>query len=185
MGSTIAVALITSVSTLMGATISGLITFAVTRTQSENQLKLADREHKSRLAQDKRGIRRDVYVQFLNRASLIEGKLGKWWSTPYGAGTTSEDCLKEFHSDVEDIAALLNLVQLEGPEEVSDAFNQFYLRFPLEIMGIIYGLGHCKEGQTPATSVSEAHSEQIIARQRARSKAVRLAHKTLDAAFGD
>lgn len=169
----------------MGATISGLITFAVTHTQSENQLKLADREYKSRLAQDKRGIRRDVYAQFLNRAGLIEGKLGKWWGTPYGAGITAKDCLKEFHSDVEDIATLLNLVQLEGPEEVAEAFNQFYLRFPLEIMGIIYGLGHCKEDQTPATSVSEAYSEQIVARQKARSKAVRLARKALDATFVD
>jgi hypothetical protein len=81
MNSTVAIALITSISTLAGASISAYITLSVSRAQGKNQAVLANAERIDQQSAAKRQIRRDAYVQFLNQFSKAEQALDMAWKT--------------------------------------------------------------------------------------------------------
>ena len=116
MNTTIAVALITAISTLSGAAISGRITFLVTRTQINSQLELADKNLSVQDAQERRKVQRDVYVQFLTKASEIQNKLSVWATYPPVPIDVPQNVTDEFNEDLDEIVRLQYLVVIESPD---------------------------------------------------------------------
>jgi hypothetical protein len=114
MKTTIAVALITAISTLSAAAISGYLAYKVSAAQGKQawvEQRLLER----------RQIRRQAYVQFLNQVGIAEQALDKLWQSK----TPSEP---DFHTFIESgidatgaVQPLLYLVTLEGPSAVVSA----------------------------------------------------------------
>src|SRR5690348_3795759 len=120
MSTTVSIALITSISTLAGAGISGLIAFLIDRARSGTQLALANSSRVDEHLKERRQIRRDVYVQFLNQVSTVEEALEVGWrskSPPDFADAPT--LIAPVTAELDKLQRLANLVILEGPNEVA------------------------------------------------------------------
>lgn len=124
MNSTVAVALITSISTLAGASISGYIAFSISRSQAKNQFALARRQ-----------IRRDAYVQYLNQLSKVELALDTASYSELSATTGEFD--DPFFGPLKDelnaLRPLVDVVLLEGSAKFSSTARNMAAVFAREM----------------------------------------------------
>src|ERR1700751_3548207 len=79
MSTTVAVTLITALSTLTGASISGYVAYLVSRTQGYTQIELAKDQMIEQRMTAKRQTQRDAYLQFLNQVRESELLLDNLW----------------------------------------------------------------------------------------------------------
>ena len=114
---TVAVALITSLSTLTAAGLAGSVSAWTTGKQLRHQASLAREERADRRATDYREMRREVYERFLARADAAYRVLDeRWLARPLaevgsaGAGFAARRALDEAYIRV----------RLVGPEDVAE-----------------------------------------------------------------
>jgi hypothetical protein len=129
----IAVALIASISTLAAAGVGGYITFLTSRTHSATELAIAKNNRIDQQLKERRQIRRDAYVQFLNQANTVQEGLDNYWQA-----ILSEDLshvtndLKAVTTELDCLRRLGNLVALEGPDDVTDSALKLEKQLTLE-----------------------------------------------------
>ncbi|WP_250297849.1 hypothetical protein [Streptomyces sp. A 4/2] len=117
MNDTVAVALITSLSTLSAAGLAGVASAWVAGRQLRHQSALAREERAERRAVDHREMRRDVYEKFLSQADAAYRVLDNgWFALPFTelrrweAGFAARRALDEAYIRV----------QLVGPDDVAE-----------------------------------------------------------------
>jgi gas vesicle protein len=115
MSTTVAVALITSLSTLLGGLIGSVTSLFITNNQSR----------KERL-EKRREIRRDAYVQFLNKFDEVVVLLDKCWARESGLEGSESDEMKAVARGLDELENAMNTAQLEGPAEIVDIARKVY-----------------------------------------------------------
>lgn len=176
MSTTIAVALITTLSTLAGVAITGSISLLVTRAQLKGQLILAEKSSLEQHASNKRQICRDVYAGFLNQASLIERKLQLYWYENSPAGERPAVALTD---EMNELAAKYTLVALEGPTKVSQAALEFWRQLDREI-GTIEEIFREPDGANSASEDNSAlYRHTLRLRQEAKGEVIEAAQRAL------
>ncbi len=116
---TVAVALVTSVSTLAAASISGLIGVWASRRQVAGQLAAAREERSEQRATSTAQLRRDSYVGFLSACDRAYRRLDWNWQHEH-----HDELLKvrsETYQALRGLDEAYNIVLLEGPEGVARA----------------------------------------------------------------
>ena len=138
MNSIIAVALITSLSTLAGASISGYITLLVSRTHNNSQALLANTDRMEQRSAAQRQIRRDAYVQYLNQLSLVEQALDvAWRSKPPPDLTQVPSLIEPVTVELDVLQRMANVVTLEGPLKVAGAAQALQAKLTLESVDVV------------------------------------------------
>ncbi|MEU5964397.1 hypothetical protein ABZ777_24600 [Micromonospora parva] len=117
MQDTVAVALITSLSTLAAATLTGLVGALSTRRQLAHQLTVARQESVERWATRRDELRRDAYVGFLSACDQAYRQLDRRWLEPGGGEPVPG--YDEAYAAMRAVDEAYNLVLLEGPAEVA------------------------------------------------------------------
>jgi hypothetical protein len=118
--SNVAVALVTALATLGGVAVTGTITVLTSRLQIRDQN-----------AKERRQLRRDTYVAFLNESTLLDSKLQEFWEQ----AMRSAPQLEELSAMVKDgiskmlkpMDGQLTLVTLEGPDNVAEAARDLHI----------------------------------------------------------
>ncbi|MET8363175.1 hypothetical protein ABZU53_06335 [Micromonospora sp. NPDC005194] len=119
MQDTVAVALITSLSTLAAAALTGLVGAFSTRRQLAHQLTVAGQESADRWATRRDELRRDAYVGFLSACDAAYRRLDRRWVEPgVDRATPGYD---ETYAAMRAVDEAYNLVLLEGPADVAAA----------------------------------------------------------------
>ncbi|WP_158795192.1 hypothetical protein [Streptomyces sp. NRRL S-337] len=119
MSDTVAVALITASSTLLGG---GLAAFAAARTTNRQlgvQERQAELDRGEQRAARRRELRRDVYLQFLNQLDGLYRDLTAAWAGPGPSGANS--IVERFRDRAWQLREKANLIALEGPTSVAIA----------------------------------------------------------------
>ncbi|MFF5178201.1 hypothetical protein ACFY2Q_09270 [Micromonospora sp. NPDC000316] len=119
MQDTVAVALITALSTLAAAALTGLVGAFSTRRQLAHQLSLARQESAERRATRRDELRREAYVGFLSACDRAYRRLDRRWVEPAGDGSTPG--YDETYAAMRAVDEAYNLVLLEGPADVAAA----------------------------------------------------------------
>ncbi|WP_329616547.1 hypothetical protein OG244_28890 [Streptomyces brevispora] len=133
MQNTIAVALITSISTLTGGALTGLVAVWVNRMQLNSARFSADLDRVEQRMSRHRELRRDSYIEFLGHWGKVEDLLVTLWRQPsppaemvaslrdYRDYSEAENAIYEWRD-------AMNLVVLEGPEEVGILALEIYVQ---------------------------------------------------------
>lgn len=116
---TVAVALITSLSTLAAAALTGLVGALSTRRQLAHQLTVARHESVERRATRRDELRRDAYVGFLSACDQAYRQLDRRWLNVGGGEPVPG--YDEAYAAMRAVDEAYNLVLLEGPAEVAVA----------------------------------------------------------------
>ncbi|MFC9610394.1 hypothetical protein [Streptomyces sp. NPDC056938] len=119
------IALITALSTLTGAGITGWLSLLTQRHQARVQARLAQLERAETRQDQYRAARKESYVQFINQAVRTAHAIGVMvkpdaWVTEEGyldVAIAADERLAE-------LWPLLAMVNIEGPEEVADLADQ-------------------------------------------------------------
>ncbi|WP_330465827.1 hypothetical protein [Micromonospora zamorensis] len=119
MQDTVAVALITSLSTLAAAALTGLVGALSTRRQLAHQLAVARQESVERRATRRDELRRDAYVGFLSACDQAYRQLDRRWLEAGGSEPVSG--YDEAYAAMRAVDEAYNLVLLEGPADVAEA----------------------------------------------------------------
>ncbi|MFJ7213189.1 hypothetical protein [Amycolatopsis sp. NPDC098790] len=116
MNPTVAVALVTSLSTLAAAGLTGTISARLTRRQLEHQRVLAREQRAEERADHRRELRREVYQHFVSQVDEAYRVLDAgWFAAPFTGGSHWEGGFAARRAlDEANVR-----VQLEGPEEVA------------------------------------------------------------------
>ncbi|MGM0355342.1 hypothetical protein [Streptomyces griseoaurantiacus] len=117
MNDTVAVALITSLSTLTAAGLAGWVSARTNDRQLRHQAALAREERAERRALDRRELRRETYERFLARADAAYRLLDEWWQAPPSARAAAAE---EGFAARRALDEALVRVRLAGPEEVAE-----------------------------------------------------------------
>ncbi|MBM0235421.1 hypothetical protein JNW91_28740 [Micromonospora sp. STR1_7] len=119
MQDTVAVALITALSTLAAAALTGLIGALSTRRQLAHQLAVARLESAEQRATRRDELRRDAYVGFLSACDQAYRQLDRRWLE--AGGNEPRPGYDEAYSAMRAVDEAYNLVLLEGPADVAAA----------------------------------------------------------------
>ncbi|MGI5523085.1 hypothetical protein ACQEUX_19435 [Micromonospora sp. CA-259024] len=119
MQDTVAVALITALSTLAAAALTGLVGALSTRRQLAHQLTVAQQGSAERQATRRAELRRDAYVGFLSACDQAYRQLDRRWLEPGGGEPVPG--YDEAYAAMRAVDEAYNLVLLEGPAEVVSA----------------------------------------------------------------
>ncbi|MBM0276716.1 hypothetical protein [Micromonospora tarensis] len=119
MQDTVAVALITSLSTLAAAALTGLVGARSTRRQLAHHLTVARQESAERWATRRDELRRDAYVGFLGACDQAYRQLDRRW-LDVGGGEPAPG-YDETYAAMRAVDETYNLVLLAGPETVAAA----------------------------------------------------------------
>jgi hypothetical protein len=114
---TVAVALITSLSTLAAASLTGLVGALTTRRQLTHQRRLAAQERAAQRAARREELRRDAYVGFLSACDQAYRRLDRRWVE----GSETVTGYDEGYAALRALDEAYNLVLLEGPAPVAAA----------------------------------------------------------------
>lgn len=116
MQDTVAVALITSLSTLAAAALTGLVGALSTRRQLAHQLTVARQESAESRATRRDELRRNAYVGFLSACDQAYRQLDRRWLE--AGGSEPVPGYDEAYAAMRAVDEAYNLVLLEGPAEV-------------------------------------------------------------------
>ncbi|KAB1942664.1 hypothetical protein F8271_11615 [Micromonospora sp. ALFpr18c] len=119
MQDTVAVALITALSTLAAAALTGLVGALSTRRQLAHQLTVAGQESAERRATRRDELRREAYVGFLSACDRAYRQLDRRWLEAAKSEPTSG--YDEAYTAMRAVDEAYNLVLLEGPADVAAA----------------------------------------------------------------
>jgi hypothetical protein len=115
--STVAVALITSVSTLTAAALAGWVSARTTARQLRHQAALAREERAERRATDHRETRREAYERFLTRADAAYRLLDEHWLATSPAAPPATEAGFAARRALDEACVRVRLV---GPEPVAE-----------------------------------------------------------------
>lgn len=175
----IAVALIASISTLAAAGVGGYITFLTSRTHSATELAIAKNNRIDQQLKERRQIRRDAYVQFLNQANTVQQGLDNYWQAILSEDLTHvTDDLKAITTELDCLQRLGNLVALEGPDDVTDSARKLQEELTLETSRMA-GFIHEPEGIKEPDN-ARMYLEFMVNRGAATSKMIKVAQKALN-----
>jgi hypothetical protein len=177
MNATIAVALITALSTLAGVTLSGIMAFLVSKSQNKVQKALASSAQEEQYIRDVCQIRRDCYVQFLNEVSLIEHELEKCWLK--SAPTADIAIMNDPTSIAGKLDPLFNLVTLEGPDDVAYHAKRLEVRLILEAAKLRMLLNETGVEFPLGTDRGDVYMEMHLERDKAKSELIMDARRAL------
>jgi hypothetical protein len=189
MNTTIAVALITALSTLAGASTTGYLGLLISRAQLKTQQKSAELERGEQHAKDVREIRRDVYLSFMNQLTRIEELFDRdlWIRTGFGedGAISPGEIMYTATAMMHQLAARLDLVRLEGPYHVSEAALKLYSGLNKEMMRLM--LLSSQEAPEIVKSKDEMYAlwkKASEAREEAKAEFIKVASDALEALAG-
>lgn len=119
MEDTIAVALITASSTLLGGALAAFIAARTTGRQLDSQERQAQQDRSEQRGSRRRELRREAYMQFLNELDSLNRKLAAAWSAP--APSEGNAIIGQFRDTTWQLRERSNLIALEGPKSVAIA----------------------------------------------------------------
>jgi hypothetical protein len=141
MSATVAVALITALSTLIGVAITGYLALLTGRAQLWAQQKSAELDRNEQNVKYVREIRRSVYLGFMNQLTQIEEMLDRnlWLRTGFGKGNsiTKGEIIYTATAGMHKLASQLDLVRLEGSSTISEAALKLYSRLDDEVVRLM------------------------------------------------
>ncbi|MGW3407942.1 hypothetical protein [Streptomyces sp. NPDC000888] len=123
MNDTVAVALITAISTLSAGAVTGGFAFWGTRRQTREQAQQAREERAEQRTTRQREVRRDVYVRFLDLAVQVDQHMSFIWIEP-GPSITAEK-IEQMIELTSQLWKALPAVLLEGPPAAAEAARAF------------------------------------------------------------
>jgi hypothetical protein len=182
MSVTVTVALITSISTLLGGLIASLIGLGVQRQQIAAQAALATSEREEQRLQKAADTRRQTYVQFLNHVNDVERLLDKNWRNrvPDDPNAYAGNAIRETWETAQDLDRAANMVALEGPTEVAEIAKTLYWKMFEEILVITKAntsaFGSGKEAMDAA---GERYNECLRVRRLAKHGFISAARKVI------
>lgn len=189
MNTTVAVALITALSTLSGAATTGYLGLLASRAQLRAQQKSAELERGEHRAKDVREIRRDVYMSFMNQLTRIDQLFDRdlWIRTGFGdnGAISPGEIMYTATAMTQQLAAQLDLVRLEGPHHVSEAALKLYSGLEKEMMRLM--VLSSQEGKEVIKSRDEMYAlwkKASVAREEAKAEFIRVASEALEALAG-
>lgn len=157
MDTTIIVTLIAALSTLAGASVSGYIAFRVSRSQGDTQVTINRSQLSENRAMEMRQIRRDAYVQFLNRLGETEQVFDRtWMSYPPQAENELDNFMLAPMNAASDLRQARNLVTLEGPHGIGGMAIAISVQFQEECLVIAANASQAPKDKQLAASATEA-----------------------------
>jgi hypothetical protein len=137
----VAVSLITGLSALSGAAITGCLALLTGRAQLRAQLKSTELERNEQHAKDAREIRRDAYLGFMGMLTQIDDLFDRdiWSRTGFGKdGSISKgEIMYTVSNALRKLSSQLDLIRLEGPPQVSEAAVKVYTTLNQEMMQLM------------------------------------------------
>jgi hypothetical protein len=141
MNTTVAVALITALSTLTGAATTGCLALLTGRAQLRVQQRNAELDRIEQHADNVRGTRRYVYLGFIHQLTQIEEMFDRdlWVRTAFGKDDSISpgEIMYTATARMHKLASQLDFIQLEGPAKVSDAAGKVYSSLDAEVMRLM------------------------------------------------
>jgi hypothetical protein len=149
---TVVVALITALSTLIGVVTTGYLTLLAGRAQLRAQQKSTELNRNEQRAKHARDIRRDVYLGFMTQLTRVEEIFDRdlWLRAGFGAdeSVSPGEVMYTATAVMQKLALQLDLIRLEGPSNVSEAALSLYSVLDTEMMQVML---LAKQGQTGRT----------------------------------
>ncbi|RLP92421.1 hypothetical protein [Micromonospora sp. CV4] len=161
MQDTVAVALITALSTLAAAALTGLIGARSTRRQLAHQLTVARQENAERRATRRDELRREAYVGFLSACDQAYRRLDRRWVEAGGDGP--EPGYDETYAAMRAVDEAYNLVLLEGPAEVAAAARSVLASLTTEYADQRRLGGEAGEAGEAGVPLRDRHRERWLA----------------------
>jgi len=181
MSTTVAVALITAISTLAGGAISGYITFLISRGNNRVQMAVTRENLLDKCLVDRRQIRRTAYVQYLNQLSSAERTLDAAWTAPLVSGVAGHiGLLKACSKETEALTNPANVVLLEGPSDVSRVILALGVRLTLENTLIVNLAGSHKGKGALCLENEELFRKAKLERGKAKEAMLKAARQALN-----
>jgi hypothetical protein len=139
MNATVAVALITSLSTLMAGVIASITSLIVGHRQNEREKERSQPERTAQQGDQQKQIRRDAYLQLLNKFDEVDGLISKAWEDypPEKDDNPPREGTMAAREGTESLPNAMNIVKLEGPEPVIDAGEEAEKAFHEELYYIL------------------------------------------------
>ncbi|MGW3145647.1 hypothetical protein ACWDG1_13395 [Streptomyces sp. NPDC001177] len=119
MKDTVAVALITAISTLSAGAVTGGFAFWGTRRQAKGQARQAREDRVEQRLMRHREVRRDAYVRFLDLAVQVEQHMSSLWLEP--PSSLASNHIERMIELTAQLWKALPTVLLEGPPAVAEA----------------------------------------------------------------
>jgi hypothetical protein len=182
MSTTIAVTLITALSTLTGVSISGYIALRISHSQGKTQITLNQSQLLEQRAIERRQIRRDAYVQFFNQLGVTEQVFASIWSSSPSISDVDDlkHKLKTVENSINDLQRASNLVTLEGPREVGSLAIEMGILFQEEYGNIARLIVRVPKEKPLAGSVKESFAEARLKRDVLKVRLIVAMQKNLD-----
>ncbi|WP_406216134.1 hypothetical protein [Streptomyces canus] len=115
----VAVALITTLSTVAAGGLAGAFTYRAALTQARNQREQAREGRAEQRVLRHREVRRDAYVRFLNQLLDTHRYMDQLWTEPLPSPAQSE--VRQLTDHVDLLWGATAIIELEGPPDVSAA----------------------------------------------------------------
>jgi hypothetical protein len=179
MSETVAVTLITAVSTLAGAGISGYVAFLVSRAQSKTQIEITRSEQIEQRLTDRRQLRKDAYSQFLNRVVTAEELLEILWQLE-SKDSLRRDKFREMSSAIVDIRRSADVVALEGPAHVTSLAEQLWVTIMGEFSILVDNLSEAPDGIPLWKHCGDIFKEAVLNRGKSKSNFISAAQNALN-----
>jgi hypothetical protein len=185
MSTTIAVTLITALSTLAGVSISGYIALRISHSQGKTQITLNQSQLLEQRVIERRQIRRDAYVQFFNQLGVTEQVFASiWMSSPSISDVDDlKSQLTKMTNSANDLQRASNLVTLEGPREVGLLAIEMGILFQEESGNIARLIVRAPKEKPLAGSAKESFQEARIKRDVLKVRLIVAIQKNLDNVF--
>lgn len=138
MNTTITVALITALSTLSGAAATGYLGLLINRAQLRTQQNTGEIDRNEQHEKYLRESRRDAYLAFMGQLRKIEELFDKdlWVRTGFGKedAISPGEIMYTATVSLVELESHLDLIHLEGPEEVSEIAHDLFSGLHKEIV---------------------------------------------------
>src|SRR5215469_5098238 len=131
MNTTVAVALITALSTLCGAALASFTSLRIHQRQVRLQREITTSEREERENERRRQLRRDAYVGLLTYCDELDTALHECWNDkpPEQPQQKVTGNLNKARRLLNSMKAPLNTVYLEGPNSILDSVAQLQIAF--------------------------------------------------------
>jgi hypothetical protein len=136
---TVAVALITAGSTLVGGLAASVTAISVQRRQIEGQKTLARLQLLEERETRRNDMRREIYIQVLNEFDKISDLLSKCWmeEPPAGHDEVVPESMIALDGGIQRFESAMNAVSIEGPTSVADMAQKAAQNFRDEFLTVL------------------------------------------------
>lgn len=183
MSITIAVAIITSISTLAGGLIGSITTIRVQQKQIGNQNSQAEIERIEQRRSQRREIRREAYATILNKYDEIGGLIDSCWRMKPDSKSDGPitKAILDIEANIRSLDTMTNVVNLEGPQHVADAAKKAYDTLRYEMSELLRMTGNHQGDDRPLFMYSDSrYSGSRNTRMDAKKALVIAAREVLD-----